>query len=362
MARSGRPASRRFRPQAPPLGLAGTVALASAAVVGVAAGLSALKAYRFGRRAERRHPPTGRFLQAAGVRLHVVERGRRDGPTLVFLHGNGAMAEDLVASGLADELEDEFRLVAVDRPGFGYSVRPRSRIWTAETQAEVIADALGQLGVEEAVVLGHSWGNLPAVALALNHPERVAGLVLLSGYFFPSTRLDVWLLSGPAIPGVGDVQRYVGWPAIRAITPKLVQRIFEPQPVPPAFRQRFPLELSLRPWQLRASAADTALMIPSAAALCSRYGEIEQPTILLAGDEDRVVDLGRQAERMVQSLPDAELRVLPGLGHMAHYFETRAVAEAVRDVAARTGAMSPGTRLEASPGIEPGCKDLQSSA
>ena len=130
------------------------------------------------RRAEREHPPIGRFLEVDGVRLHYLDRG--EGRPVVLLHGNGSMIEDLALSGLLELAAARYRVVAFDRPGYGHSTRPRDRVWTPEAQAELVRAALRRLGVERPIVVGHSWGTLVATALA--HPADVAGLVLLSGY------------------------------------------------------------------------------------------------------------------------------------------------------------------------------------
>ena len=143
--------------------------------------------------AERKTPPIGHFLDVDGVRLHYFERGQGD--PVVLIHGNGALIQDFIVSGLVDGLSERHRVIVFDRPGFGYSTRPRTRIWTPMAQADVLRKALDQLGVEQAIVLGHSWGTLVAVALALQAPDLVRGLVLLSGYYFPTARLDVPLLS-----------------------------------------------------------------------------------------------------------------------------------------------------------------------
>jgi predicted alpha/beta-fold hydrolase len=109
----------------------------------------------FSRLAERRNPPIGKFLDCDGVVLHYVERGDPSAPCVVLFHGNGYMIQNFMISGLVDRLAHDNRVVCFDRPGFGYSQRPRSRIWTATAQAALFVKALDQLGVRAPVVLGH---------------------------------------------------------------------------------------------------------------------------------------------------------------------------------------------------------------
>ena len=99
----------------------------------------------------------------------------------------------------------KYRVIAFDRPGFGHSGRPRNTIWTPAAQADLIAAALKKIGVQRAIVLGHSWGTLVALALALKHPQDVQALVLASGYYYPNARADVVILAPPAIPLIGDL-------------------------------------------------------------------------------------------------------------------------------------------------------------
>jgi pimeloyl-ACP methyl ester carboxylesterase len=122
--------------------------------------------------AERRNPPIGAFLECDGVRLHYIERGDAAAPCVVLFHGNGTMIQDLVLSGIVDRLAQNYRVVCFDRPGFGYSRRPRTRIWTATTQAALFAKALGQLRVRNPVVLGHSWGR-PSSRKRVNASQRL---------------------------------------------------------------------------------------------------------------------------------------------------------------------------------------------
>ena len=137
-------------------------ALPIAAGVVVAAVASALLNRWLAKKAERRNPPVGRIITVDGIRLHYVERGT--GTPLVLLHGNGSMIEDFQSSGLIDLAAKKYRVIAIDRPGFGHSDRPRSTIWTPEAQADLIAAALKKISVQRAIVLGHSWGTLVALA------------------------------------------------------------------------------------------------------------------------------------------------------------------------------------------------------
>jgi len=290
--------------------------------------IAALVRYR-ARRAETDYPPTGRFIEVDGVRLHYVEAGV--GSPVVLFHGNGTRAEDFRGSGVFDRLAAAHRVVAFDRPGYGFSERPRgTRIWTPERQAGLFVAAFDRLGIERPVVVGHSWGTLVALALGLDHPERVRGLVLLGGYYYPTMRVDALLFAPPAIPGLGDIMRYTVSPVLgKLMMPALLRQMFSPRRVPDTFRAAVPTALMLRPWQLRASAAEAGLMVPAARRLRRRYGELRIPIRIIAGAQDRVVDAERHSVRFHRDVGPTKLRVIPQVGHMIHYFAQDEVVEAV---------------------------------
>ncbi|HSK39754.1 MAG TPA: alpha/beta hydrolase, partial [Arenibaculum sp.] len=195
--------------------------LGTAAVLGALAVAEGVRA----RAAERANPPIGRFMEVDGVRLHYLDRGR--GMPIVLLHGNGSMLQDFTSCGLVDRLAERGRVIVFDRPGFGYSSRPRRRAWTASAQARLIADALRRLGVGGGVVAGHSWGTLVALALAVERPETVRGLVLMSGYYFPSARRDVRAAAPLALPGLGDALRWTVIPPLaHLMMPKVYDKLF----------------------------------------------------------------------------------------------------------------------------------------
>lgn len=289
----------------------------AAAITGGLAAL-ALTNHLMARKAEARYPPRGRFVKVGGVRLHYLEAG--EGPAVVLVHGVGVMAEDFALSGLLESQARNGRVIAFDRPGYGYSERPRGRSFTARDQARLLLDAMTALGVERAFVVGHSWGTFVAAHMALFAPDRVTGLALVSGYYRPTPRLDSVALAGPGLPVVGDVQRFtLAPPTARLLTPAILKHLFAPAPVAGRFRREFPIPLTLRPSQLRASAADAGRMVPEAKVLQHLLPGLATPTLVMAGAGDRLIDPAHQSQWAALQAPDATYVSLPGAGHMAHY-------------------------------------------
>ena len=168
------------------------------------------------------------------------------------------------------------RVMAFDRPGFGYIERPRARL---------LRRACRRLGVERPVVVGHSWATLVALAWALQALQEVAGLVLASGYYYPSRRLDVALVTPGAVPLLGDVLNHTVSPPLTQMTlPGTLRKMFAPRPVPDRFSYVFPRALIPRPEQIRAMSQEGAIMVPAAAALRRHYGGFNCPSIVMTGD------------------------------------------------------------------------------
>lgn len=277
---------------------------------------------------ERDNPPTGQFIEVDGIQLHYLERG--SGIPVVLLHGNGTMAYEFEVSSLLGLAAEKYRVIAFDRPGYGYSERPRGRAWTSKEQADLLCKALKALSVEQAIIVGHSWGTMVATSIALEHPECVRSLVLLSGYYYPVPRIDVLLLSPPSIPGFGDIIRPTISPFIgRLMWPALIQKFFSPAPVTFRWNAEFPVWMTLRPSQILASAAETALMTPEAFWLAQRYSELQMPVIIMAGTDDMHVETKLHSERVHDQIPHSQLILVPGVGHMIHHVVPERVLEAI---------------------------------
>ncbi|MCP3442314.1 alpha/beta fold hydrolase [Bradyrhizobium sp. CCGUVB14] len=305
---------------------------ATAAVVAAATLTAAAVINRYlANKAEAANPPVGKFVEVDGVHLHYVEHGT--GEPLVLLHGNGSMVEDFVSSGLIDLAAQNYRVLAFDRPGFGHSSRPRGVTWSPDAQAALIARALEKLGVRSTLTLGHSWGASVAVALALRSPELVTGLVLASGYYYPTVRPVFAVASIPALPLIGDIIAWTIAPLFgRLMGPLAEEKIFGPQKPPPKF-DRFPKEMAMRPSQQRASAVDGSLLIPNAVEFQHRYAELKMPVVIIAGDADRLIDTEKQSARLHRDISHSRFHRLSGAGHMIEQTQTDDVMAAIDEAA-----------------------------
>lgn len=299
--------------------------LMAAAVSGVGALTAAAYNRHKTNQAEADSPPAGSFRDAGGARLHYVRGG--SGEPIVLIHGNGAMLQDWIASGVFDALARSHDVIAIDRPGAGYSSRPRQVVWTPQAQAAAIADLLQQLGVGPARVVGHSLGALVAAALALDNPQLVSRLILLSGYYFPTFRPDILFSSvTQGLPLTGDIVTQTVTPLMGRLSRGLMEtHLFHPAPVSPKWKAGFPVPMMFRPSQLRASSADGGLAIANTATLSRRYAELRAPTTIVAGPKDKVVGFKGHSKRLHKMLPGSRLVAIEGAGHMVHYSSTEEV-------------------------------------
>jgi pimeloyl-ACP methyl ester carboxylesterase len=314
-----------------------SIITASAVAIGALVATALLNRY-LEKKAERDNPPAGRFNEVNGVRLHYVERGAGD--AVVMLHGNGSMIQDFECSGLIDFVAKDHRVIVFDRPGFGHSDRPRGTVWTPDAQAELIEGALSKIGVSKAIILGHSWGASVAVAFALKYPARVRGLVLASGYYYPTFKPEVVALAAPALPFVGDILRYTLSPLLsRATWPLMMSKIFGPRSVPKKFKA-FPKEMALRPSQIRASAEEAALMIPDAFMLRNQYADLMMPVVIIAGEKDRLIDIDSQSARLHSEVCQSSFHRIAGNGHMIQQTATDQVMLAISEVASASTAQA----------------------
>lgn len=257
------------------------------------------------------------FEGTDGIDVHYRAGGEGE-PAFVLLHG--------FASSLYtwDEVfgffESRGRAFAYDRPPFGLSERLVGGDWSGPnpyTPDAAIAqlDALLEAqGIERAILVGNSAGGTVALRMALAHPERVAGLILVSPAVY----------SGGGAPGF--VQPLLKTPQLQRLGP-LVSRSFlgsgdslerqayhDPSTITDEQRVKSRLGLQVENWDQALWAFTTA---SQSSDLAERLDEVTMPVLVVTGDDDRIVPT-EQSVRLADELPNAELTVIEACGHVAH--------------------------------------------
>ncbi len=290
--------------------------------------------WRIRRRAERLVPPRGRFVTVGENRIHYVERGK--GPPILMVHGLGgtqAHFDPLVA-----ELEGDFRVVAIDRPGSGYSTRPHDRPGDTRAQAVFLVALMDALGMERPLVVGHSLGGAIALALAVDFPDRISGIVLVS----PLTRFAAEV--PPAFGALNIRRRWlrrlvaetISAPNAAKLAPATHAYVFAPQVPPADFMVRGGAMLALKPSHFYAAATDfVATRGGDVREVAKRYGEITLPAGMAFGTADKVLSAEEHGRTLLAAMPGLDAVFLEGTGHMPQYSHAKEIAALVRRVAAR---------------------------
>lgn len=257
------------------------------------------------------------------LRVHLRDG---EGPPVVLIHGALLAGEDM-ALAFAGALPDA-RLIAPDRPGHGESRRSALDAGPI-AQAHVIAGALDALGTAPAAVIGHSFGGAVALALALARPDLVARLALVAPLVTPELRLEHLYYGPRATPFVGALLNHALATADRPATAAMVEAMFAPQAVPPAWRQAFPLDRLTDRRLAAVTGEDSVAMGPDLLRLAALAPSLRTPLAIFAGDRDGVIDRRRHAALLATLAPGARYHVLEGLGHMAHHAAARTIADAL---------------------------------
>jgi pimeloyl-ACP methyl ester carboxylesterase len=250
--------------------------------------------------------------------LNVVELGRSDsaGPPVVMIHGASSNLEAM-RRPLGDLLARNHRVILIDRPGHGWSVRAREQDSTPDIQGGMIAEALEKLGVGPVILVVHSWSGALGARMALDFPRQLAGLVMLAPVTHPWRGGVGWYNKAITTPVIGRLLAYtITLPLGLALADSGARTVFLPQTVPGGYIKNTATALLLRPREFIANARDLATLKVAVAAQAPRYGDIRVPTTVISGDADETVSTNIHSRPFVATVPNAKLIVLPGVGHM----------------------------------------------
>lgn len=287
-------------------------------VLVVGYGYSARQAARFARR--RRN--NGELIDVGGFRMnsvHVPRPATADLPPLVFIHGaSGNLLDQLHA--FLQPLSGRAEMLFVDRPGLGHSERGGPENDLPDGQARAIATLMEKRGIKKAIIVSHSFGGAIAASFALQHPEKVAGLLFLApathpwpggiDWHYKVTRMPVlgWWFSRVIAPSVGSM-----------LLEKSVTSVFAPNPVPAGYIEDTNPFLALRPTVFRSNATDIANLFDYVTRIAPRYSEINAPTIIITGESDGIVYAHIHSKQLHEAIAGSRLISVRNLGHKPDY-------------------------------------------
>jgi pimeloyl-ACP methyl ester carboxylesterase len=295
--------------------------------------LLALFSRRTARRIDAFLPPTGSFVEVEGVRLHVRDEGR--GPALLLIHGLGGQMAHF-NYGAVRELSQRYRVVTVDRPGSGHSIRPAGIPADLATQARALAALVERLGLERPTVVGHSLGGATALTLALNHPDKVGALALVAPLTHPPEEVPpafrALTIATPWLRRLFAATLAV--PLSIAAAKGVLAQVFGPEAVPRDFPTRGGGLLSLRPTHFLASSADLQALPGHMPGLAKRYpelGALGMPVRVLFGRDDAILDWRANGQALVDKVAGARLELVEG-GHMLPVTQPERTARFIEEV------------------------------
>jgi pimeloyl-ACP methyl ester carboxylesterase len=250
------------------------------------------------------------FLEVPGAKIFATRSGPRDGAVILAI-GGWIGSSELWMEPLA-QLSDSYVTIAYDHRGSGLTVCDPSSITFENLVSDAIA-VLDALGIRRCVLAAESAGAQTAIAVAARFPHRVSHMVVVDGMYSRGVAVD----NDPFLQG------------LRTNYPATIERFVQLCIVEPESEhvKEWGRKILARAGQ---DAAIALRVVGSTTDVTTELGQIKQPTLVLHGELDRIVQL-EQARALASTLPDAELQVLQQAGHVPTLTRPVQVAEAIRD-------------------------------
>lgn len=257
-------------------------------------------------------PPPSQFIALRGMQLHVRDEGPRDDPLpIVLLHGTGASLHTW--EGWTRELTRERRVIRFDLPGFGLTGPSPDGVYTIESYVDTVIAVVDTLGVQRFVLAGNSLGGYVAWATAVLHPARVDRLILVDAAGYPFQSQSVPLAFRIARTPI--LNRLVRDVLPRSVVASSLRNVYgDPTRVTPELVDRY-FDLATRAGNRAALVARFDQTTPGP--LSERVREIQVPTLILWGGQDRLIPL-EFGEQFARDIHGSRLVVFDALGHVPH--------------------------------------------
>ena len=284
--------------------------------------------------ATRAFPPKGAMATIGTVRLHYLDRKpvHASRGTVVLIHGAWVAHADLWAA--LSPFLPHYRVIAIDRPGHGWSERPSDAQYAEPVrQAQAVMALLDRIAPEPLILVGYSLGGVLTTRIALDRPERLARLILLAAVTHPWLGQQKAYLEWFASPGTGSaLNRVAAIPIARLSAKTAIRRAFAPRSAPSNFENLSELPLLFRAEAYRRNLQDLIVADATLVEQARRYSEIEVPAVVIAGDGDAFVSPVRHSAAFASAAQNAQLVILPGVGHMPHHAHPQAIARIIEGV------------------------------
>jgi pimeloyl-ACP methyl ester carboxylesterase len=266
--------------------------------------------------------PESKFLAVDGLQVHYRDEGpRADTVPLVLIHGTGASL--LTWDGWVSALKAKKRIVRLDLPAYGLTGPNTSDTYSGSYYADFLASFLTKAGIRQCDVAGNSLGGFVAWQFALAHPERVRKLVLIDAAGYPLQSQSVPLAF--QIARMPILKEFVAYITPRSVIEQSIKNVYaDPTKVSDQLIDQY-LNMTLRAGNRRAFVSRINQKPDS---LWQRIGQINTPTLVLWGAEDRLIPISNAA-RFHQDLPNDTLVVLPKAGHVPMEEAPKQTAEIV---------------------------------
>jgi pimeloyl-ACP methyl ester carboxylesterase len=252
-------------------------------------------------------------MQVNDLNVHYKTYGQGE-PVFILLHGFGASLFSW--HGVTEPLSQYGTIIAYDRPAFGLTERPLEwegkNPYSPQSQVELVIRLMDQRNIEQAILVGNSAGGTISMLTALQYPKRVQALILVDAAVYAGGGAPAWvrpLLRTPQMNHLGPLfARQIeargmdfielAWHDPSKITPDVIEGYRKPLRV-----ENWDKAL----WQMTLASQESDLP--------ERLNEIRQPTLVITGDDDRIVPT-EQSLRLADELPNAELSVISQCGHL----------------------------------------------
>lgn len=248
------------------------------------------------------------YIDVDGVRLHIRDTGATTAPAIILLHGFGASLHTWQA--WAEVLDDTYRVIRIDLPGFGLTGADPTGDYSDKRTVSLLATLMDKLGIARASLMGNSMGGRMAWKFAAAKPDRVDKLVLISPDGFASPGVEYG--KEPSVPALVDLMRYTLPKSMLA--PNLKAAYADPNFMSDALLDRY-YDLMLVPGvrdAIIARMGQTVLTAPE-----PELRRITAETLLLWGENDALIPISNASDYR-KELPRSSFVSLPHLGHLPH--------------------------------------------